>query len=159
MLLDRLNQFCNATAIGGATGRRLLGDVIDQNAGKTAPVLQDLGNSSDELWFVVEVAVAFTSGGAGTLQLEFVSDAQAAIAVDGTATEHFTSEVFALAALTVGARLVAIKVPAGDYERFLGVIGNVGTAAMTAGSLNAYFTKGPGGYAVGGNKFYPDAVN
>jgi len=39
------------------------------------------------------------------------------------------------------------------YERYLGVIQNVGTAALTAGAINAFLTLDPRGY-----KAYADNV-
>ena len=137
MLIDKSLEFADAVAIGGSTGRRLIGDVVDLG------VARDVGNLGGgmPLYLVVQVDTTFTSGGAGTLQLEFVSDAQAAIAVDGSATEHYTSSVIALGTLVAGYTLIIpLPLEAPAYERFLGVIGNVGTAAMTAGAVNAFIT-------------------
>ena len=147
MLMDKRTEFCSATVIGGSTGRRLLGDVIDLENQR------DIG-STDNVWLVVQVATTFTSGGAGTLQIELATDAAAAIAVDGSATEHITSATFALAALTAGTTLVQQLLPnEGDtpYERYLGIIGNVGSNAMTAGAINAFLTTQPPNH-----KAYPD---
>lgn len=140
MLMDQHATFAEAEAIGGSTGRRIIGDVIDlENA-------RDIG-SSDNIWLVVMVTTAFTSGGSGTLQLEFVSDAQAALATDGSATEHITSATFALAGLTAGTVLIRQALPleasGAPYERYVGLLGNVGTAAMTAGALTAFLTQNP----------------
>lgn len=147
MLMDKRTEFCSATVIGGSTGRRLLGDVIDLENQR------DIG-STDNVWLVVQVATTFTSGGAGTLQIELATDAAAAIAVDGSATEHITSATFALAALTAGTTLVQQLLPnegSTPYERYLGIIGNVGAAAMTAGAINAFLTTQPPNH-----KAYPD---
>ena len=40
------------------------------------------------------------------------------------------------------------------YERYLGIQQNVGTAALTAGAINAFLTFDPKGW-----KSVPDAVN
>jgi len=139
MLFDKRTTFAEDTAIGGSTGRRLIGDVID------------LGNARDigvsDIWLYVLLSVAATSGGSATLQLELASDAQAAIATDASATVHLTSPSFALAALTAGKQLMATKLPlevdGWPYERYLGLLGNVGTAALTAGSVTAFLTFHP----------------
>ena len=74
--------------IGGSTGRRLVGDVIDIGA------LRDIGAPSN-IWLVVQLQTAMTSGGSATVQIELASDAQAAIATDASATVHATSASFA----------------------------------------------------------------
>lgn len=140
MWLDDHNMFARSIAIGGSTGKRLIGDVIDTD------VARDVG-SSDNLFFVVQVQTTFTSGGSGTLAVELASDAQAAIAVDDSATTHILSGTYAMGELTAGATLLSVKLPretdAKLYERYLGVIADVGTAAMTAGALNAFLTVTP----------------
>ncbi len=150
MIMSKRDEFCAATAIGGSTGRRLLGDVVDLKTPR------NIGADSARPHLVVQVSQTFTSGGAGTLQLEFASDAAAAIAVDGSASVHFTSPAYSLAQLVAGRQLLSIPLPdeAGTpYERFIGIIGNVGTAAMTAGALNAFITLNPPN-----NKAYADGV-
>lgn len=150
MLMDQHATFAEGEAIGASTGRRIVGDVYDLEN------IRDIG-SSDNVWLVVQVATTFTSGGAGTLQLEFVSDAQAALATDGTATEHIVSPEFALADLTAGTVLIRQALPletsGAPYERYIGLLANVGTAAMTAGTLTAFLTQNPPSV-----KLYPNNV-
>jgi hypothetical protein len=135
MIIDKLNEFADATALStSGTGRALVGNVID--LGSTA---RDIGVGED-LYLVVQVDTAVTSGGAATVSFELASDAQAAIAADGTATVHFASAAIAKATLVAGYMVAAVKLPAGEYERYLGVLQNVGTAALTAGKVNAFLT-------------------
>jgi hypothetical protein len=140
MLLDRRTTFCENTAIGAGTGRRALGDAIDLQS------LRDIGADAN-VYLVVQMSVTATSGGAGTLQIELVTDAQDPPLVDGSATEHITSQVFALANLAAGAELIKMVLPiesqGATYERYLSIIANVGTAALTAGSINAFLTLQP----------------
>jgi hypothetical protein len=148
MLMDKRTQFASAEAIGGSTGRRLVGDVIDLGN------VRDIG-APNNIYLVVQLAVAMTSGGSATVQIELASDAQAAIAVDGSATVHLTSPEFAFDSKIVGDQLLVAPIPQefADtlYERYLGVIVNVGTAALTAGSINAFLTDKPPIH-----KSYPD---
>ena len=99
MLLDERNEFADAVALNtGAPGQFLLGDVIDLQALDSAGADlgspgQDLGGGGDNpIYLVITVDTAVT--GTGEVRFKLVSDAQAAIATDGTATEHVTSQDF-----------------------------------------------------------------
>lgn len=140
MILDERTEFCDATALntGAGIATFLIGDVLD-----TGAVVRDLG-AGEDLFFVVQVTTAVTSAGAATVQFHLASDAQAAIAVDGTASYHFSSAAFPTATLVAGYAAVAVKLPrAGTaYERYLGVLQTTGpaTVALTAGAVNAFLT-------------------
>lgn len=136
MILDERNEFADATALStSGTGRALVGDVIDLGA-----VSQDIGNGED-ITVVIQVDTAVTSAGAATVSFEVASDAAAAIATDGSASVHFASAAIPKATLVAGYTAVAVRLPAGTYERYLGILQNVGTAALTAGKINAFLTK------------------
>lgn len=150
MILDERNEFCDATALNtGAAGSYLLGDVIDLGA-----VPGDIGNGQP-LYLVIQVDTAATSGGSATGNFTLASDAQAAIATDGSATVHSTTGAIAVAALTAG-RTFCIPVPniGNTYERYLGILQTTAVAAFTAGKINAFLTLDPTGW-----RAYPDAVN
>ena len=139
MILDQRSTFAEAVAIGASTGRRLIGDVIDLGNAR------DIG-AANNLYLVVLVSTTATSGGSATAQVELVSDAQAAIAVDGSATVHVASGLVPVASMTAGHKLFQVVIPLeGDttYERYLGVIINAGTAAFTAGAVDAFLTMQP----------------
>lgn len=147
MILDERNEFLDATALStAATGRALIGDVIDLGT--------DGVNVVDGMTLVIIVDTAVTSAGAATVQFELASDAAAAIATDGSATVHITSADIAKATLVAGYRVLAVDLPQGTYERYLGVIQNVGTAALTAGAVSAFLTSGATAH-----KSFADAVN
>jgi hypothetical protein len=135
MILDKLGEFADATALDTAgTGRVLVGNVIDLS------VARDIGNG-EPMWLVIQVDTAVLSGGAATVSFELASDAQAAIAVDASETTHFASAAIPKATLVAGYQ-IAIPLPGENpaYERYLGIIQNVGTAALTAGKINAFLT-------------------
>jgi hypothetical protein len=135
MILDERNQFADATALStSATGRALVGDVIDLGS-----VSSDIGNGQP-LYLVIQVDTAVTSGGNATVSFELVSDAQAAIAVDGSASVHFATAAIPKATLVAGYVAAAVTLPMASYERYLGIVANVGTAALTAGKVNAFLT-------------------
>lgn len=147
MILDERTEFADATALStAATGRALVGDVIDTG--------NDGINYIDNLWLEIQIDTSVTSAGAATVSFELVSDAGAAIATDGSASLHFKSADIPKATLVAGYEAVCIQLPKGVYERYLGIIANVGTAALTAGKINAFLTPNPSAI-----KAFPDAVN
>lgn len=143
MILDERNEFCDATSLNtGAAGTYLIGDVIDLGAGTNF-------NDVDDLYLVIQVDTAVTSGGSATVQFALASDAQAAIATDGSATIHWQSAAIPKATLVAGYAVCKIEVPLGgapDYERYLGILQTTGTAALTAGKVNAFLTDNPNTY-------------
>lgn len=152
MILDERTEFCDATALNtGGAASYLVGDVIDLGA---TPTTQDLNGGADqELYFVVQIDTSVTSGGSGTYAFKLCSDAQAAIAVDGTQSIHFATALIAKATLVAGYRVCAVALPMGVYERYLGVVQETAVAAATAGKLNAFLTPNPGKFLS-----YPNAV-
>ena len=122
----------------GGTGSFLVGDVY--NLRKS----HDMGVAT-EFYAIIQVTEAVTSAGAATVQFKLVSDAQAAIATDGSASEHLITGAFALAGLGTGASVLRVKLPLQPpaYEQYLGVLAVVGTAALTGGSIAAYLTTDP----------------
>lgn len=142
MILDERSEFCDATALDtGGTGRTLVGDVMD--LGAVAP--GDIGNGQP-LYLVVQVTTDVTSAGAATVSFELASDAAAAIATDGSATEHVVTEAIGKADLVAGyTRVFPVGLVAA--ERYLGILQNVGVAALTAGAINAFLTADPHGWS------------
>jgi hypothetical protein len=149
MILDSRNEFADATALStSGTGLQLVGNVID-----TGAAARDLGEGED-LYLVVQVDTAVTSAGAATVDFQLASDAAAAIATDGSATVHASTGDIGKATLVAGYQR-AICLPKGStYERYVGILANVGTAAVTAGKVNVFLTKNPKGWTA-----YNDAVN
>lgn len=145
MLLDERTEFLDANSIAAAAGTALAGDVMD--LGATAPGL--LGHT-DALWFIIQTTTeVITAGAAGTVRFQLVSDAQAAIAVDGSATVHLDTGTLVTgnaasnsALLNVGGVILAARLPTGAvYERYLGVLVITATTTTTAGAVNAFLAK------------------
>lgn len=136
MITDKLTTFANGEALNtGVAGTYLVGDVIDMED------LRDLGQGNP-VYLVVTIQTTATSGGAATLQIQLASDAQAAIATDGSATVHVQSDAIAVASLAAGTSVLAIALPmeGNAYERYLGILQVTGTAAFTAGAIDAFLT-------------------
>lgn len=150
MLLDERTEFCDATALNtGAAGTYLVGDVIDLTN------VRDIG-VGQPLWLVIQVDTTATSGGSATGQFILASDAQAAIATDGSATVHFQTGAIPVATLVAGYAIASVALPQEPpaYERYLGILQVTGTAAFTAGKINAFLTVDKARV-----KHYADAVN
>lgn len=154
MILDERNEFADAESVAAAAGTALIGDVIDLEA-------TGLDLNQVDLYLVIQCSTSIITGGtAGTIQFKLASDAQAAIATDGTATEHFVTGTFvtdddALNELDAGDYAAIVKLPnAPDYERYLGILAVIGTTTVTAGAINAFLTPN-----VGKIRHYADASN
>lgn len=147
MIMDDLLEFADATALStAATGIANFGDIIDLGVTLVNPAVEPI-------YLVIQVDTAVTSGGSATVSFLLVSDATTTIATDGSATQHYASAAIPKATLVAGYQLV-VPLPVGAYERYLAVQQNVGTAALTAGKVNAFLTKDPKYWAA-----YADAVN
>lgn len=143
MILDERTEFADAVSVAAAAGTALIGDVIDlTNVG------YDIGIGED-IWVVVTTDTEIiTAGAAGTLNIQVASDAQAAIATDGTATIHLQSGALVTddsAAnddrFNAGGIILAARLPSGTYERYLGILAVTATTTTTAGKINAFLTK------------------
>lgn len=147
MIMDERTEFCDATAMStSGTGRALIGDVIDTGG--------DGINEVDDLFLCIQVTTDFDSSGDGaSVSFELASDAAAAIATNGTATEHVVTEAIAEADLVAGYERF-FPLPPGDYERYLGILQNVSGEALTAGAVNAFLTP-----MARRPKAFPDATN
>lgn len=148
MILDEYNEFCDADTLTTTTGTNLEGDVIDLGANNTR------FGDGQQVYCCIEVTTAVTSAGAATVQFQLASDAAAAIATDGSATILGETEAIGKATLVAGYKRV-IAIPPGVNERYLGILAVVGTAALTAGAINAFLTLDPPAEYLA----YPNAAN
>ena len=151
-IVDKAGEIADATALSTAgTGLALVGSQLDLSVVRnvSAP-----GNKP--LYLVISVDTAVLSAGSATVEFQLVSDSTAAIAVDGSATVHAKTGAIPKASLGGGVLVMVLALPSEPpaYERFLGLLQNVGTAALTAGKINAYLTAVPPGQ----NRSYPDAT-
>lgn len=158
MIMDERTEFADAVSVAAAAGTALIGDVIDLGAAH-----RDIGNG-EPLYLVITVDTEIITGGAaGTLQFQLASDAQAAIATDGSATVHYASRLFVTddaaandAQMNAGGVPVCVAIPweGAVYERYLGILAVTATTTTTAGKINAFLTHDPAkwaAYAEGAN--------
>lgn len=159
MIMDERTEFADAASVAAAAGTALVGDVIDSGT-----VARDLGEGAD-IWLVITCDTEIITGGsAGTIQFILASDAQAAIATDGSATAHYTSRAFVTddaaandTQMNAGEVIVAVPLPkeGAVYERYLGILVTIATTTVTAGKINAFLTLDP----PHGKKVYAEGAN
>ena len=156
MILDARNEFADATSVAAAAGTALIGNVIDLS------VARDLGNGEAPYLVITTDTEIITGGSAGTINFALASDAQDAIATDGSASIHFRTADFVTddsAAnsdqLNAGGVIACVKLPVEGvvYERYLGILATIGTTTVTAGKINAFLTMNPSKW-----KAYADAI-
>ena len=150
MMHDKLTTFAKATALNtGGAGTYLVGDVIDLQSST------DIGQGHP-LFLVLNIKTTATSGGAATAVFSLASDAQAAIATNGTATVHVASGVRALASMSAGSNVMKVIIPmeGNVYERYVGILQTTAGAAFTGGTIDAFLTINPSGW-----KALPEGMN
>tara|TARA_R110000787_G_scaffold97868_12_gene201636 strand:+ start:1998 stop:2474 length:477 start_codon:yes stop_codon:yes gene_type:complete len=158
MWLDERTEFADDVDVSASAGTALIGDVIDSS------VARDLGNGQP-VYLVIRTGGTeiITGGSAGTLAFKLVSDAAAAIATDGTATEHLVTDTFVTddaavnsALFNVGGTIFfgALPLEGPAYERYIGILAVTATTTTTAGTVNAFLTIDAAGW-----KSYADATN
>lgn len=147
MILDKYGEFADDLSVAAAAGIALIGDVIDLHEGR------DIGNSGP-IYLVIQTGSEeiITGGAVGTIKFQFVSDAQAAIATDGSATVHFDTGTFVTDdaaanddAMNIGGNIAIFMLPQQGrvYERFIGILAEIATETVTEGKINAFLTLDP----------------
>lgn len=134
MYLDSLLEMSDAQAV---TATAISTNVIDLGP-ITDNALRDIG-AGEDVYLVLSVDTTFTAAGAATLTAALVSDSTVNLATSPT-THATVLNAAAVATLLAGLQ-VAIKLPPGNYEQYLGIQYTVATGPMTAGKINAFLTK------------------
>lgn len=137
MILDERTEFADAVACtGNAAATAVLGDVIDLGA---TPTTRDLANGEPIYCVLVVDTAVEAAGGAANVTFKLVSDSTDNLTT--SPTTHWTSGAVAKGTLVAGYVIGAFALPAGSYERYLGVTFTPDTNNTTAGKINAFLTK------------------
>lgn len=153
MILDSNLAFAStATSVGTPNNTTVnVGDIID--LGGTPNNLA----AGEAMALVVNIIAAVTSGGAATVRFKVVSDATTTIAVDGTATEHGSTDDLAIAGMTAGTQYVIPLVNGSTFERYLAFqVTETASQALTGGTVQAHLV--PLSH-VQSTRSYADAAN
>ncbi len=146
MLIDKLGTFSWETAVTVDA----ISDVIDllsvsgslnagDTGGPTANLIRDIG-AGTPLYLHILVTTTFAKAGANpTLTVTLESDSAADLAT--SATVHWTSAAEDETTMVAG-RWIAkgVAIPAGAYERYLGLRYTTGTDDFTTGKLSAWLS-------------------
>jgi hypothetical protein len=146
MILDEFNEFADNVSVAAIASTALIGDVIDLGG-----TTQDIGNG-EQVYLVIQTGDTeiITGGNAGTIEFQLVSDDAAAIAIDGSASIHFSTGALVTddaavndSRLNIGGTIAIVALPWGTYERYLGILAVIATTTVTAGKINAFLTCTP----------------
>lgn len=125
MILDKLLMFSEAQAVTASAAST---DVID--LGPIDGTRRDIGVGYPlEFWTTVNTTAAAAGAATVNVQLQTSPD-------NATWATIYDSGALALAALTIGKRVVSAKVPAG-VQKYLRVNYSVGTGPLTAGAFTS----------------------
>lgn len=146
-ILDERTEFCDAQSLNtGAAATYNIGDQVDLGFDG-----RGIGEAGDNLYLVIQVATGITAGSAGTVKFQLASDSTSTLATNGTQSIHLETRAFTTGTGTGTTTLkpgtvlgvFAIPIEGVVYERYLGVQQVTGTAALTAGAVDAFLTPTP----------------
>lgn len=140
MILDKELNFSIAQAVTATAISTNVVDLYPLGSSVATNTTRDIG-TGEELYLVVQTKVAATdSGSDATLTVSLESDSTADLAT--SATVHYTTGALAFAAFSpAGTVLAMVRLPAGNYERYVGVRYTVASGPLTAGTFDAFIVK------------------
>lgn len=149
MILDAFQQFDSAANLAQPVGTYPSTNVLDYGVVSGVPSsangggARDMGIGDDPaLKLLVIATTAFTSGGAGTLQVSIQGAPDNGAGSPGAFTTWWSSPAYALATLALGARLLDMDFPRPPdgvaIPRYVRLLYTVAGATFTAGTLEAF---------------------
>jgi len=150
MLIDTNLEFSDSQAVTSTAISEDVYDILSIAAGGGSVGINggattvDLGQAADDLFLVVQTAVACTdSGSDATLAITLESSDAAGL---GSSTVHFSTGAMAFATFSpAGTRLITTRLPHGLYKRYIGLRYTVASGPLTAGAFDAFLTTDPAG--------------
>lgn len=140
MILDKFLEFSDAQAVTSTAISTNVVDLAPLGNGVGTNTVRDIGSGEDVYLIVRTVEAATDSGSDATLTVTLESDSTENLATSPTV--HFSTGALAFAAFSpAGAQVCSIKLPAGDYERYVGVRFTVASGPLTGGKFDAFLVK------------------
>jgi hypothetical protein len=139
MIMDKFLEFSDAQAVTATAISTNVVDLYPLGNNQVTNLTRDIGTGED-IYLVVNTVVAATDASSdATLVITLESDDNTSLS---SPTVHYTSATLAFAAFSpANTELVKIKLPAGNYERYLGVRFTVAAGPLTAGNFDAFLVK------------------
>lgn len=144
MILDKLLEFSDAQAVTATAISTNVADLYPLGNNVSTNLTRDIGTGED-LYLVVSTDVAITDTSSdATLTITLESDDNVGLT---SATTHWSSGALAFATFSpAGTQVARIKLPGGQYERYLGVRYTVANGPFLTGALSAFIVKDAQGY-------------
>ncbi len=137
MYVDSQLELSDSQAV---TSTAISSNVIDLLAPNSAGpnLLLDIGQGESLYLFVATVVAATDTGSDATLTLTLETDTAVGL---GSSTVLLSSGPIPFATFSpAGARLLAARIPAADFKRYLGLRYTVANGPLTAGAFDAVIT-------------------
>lgn len=128
-MLDVNTKLSAAQAPTGSTGDIASTNIYDNGSANSSDV-----GMTEEIWLNVVCSTTATSGGSATVQAVLQDSADAS-----TWADVLVGPSFAVANVTAGVTLLQTQPPVGT-RRYLRVVYRIGTASLTAGKFEAFFS-------------------
>lgn len=146
MYVDKQTEFSDSQALTATAISTNVLDIFSTLAGGTTNAAAvspnariDIGSGPGDLYLVVSTAVALTGGTTPTLTITLESADDAGLTTN--AQVHYSTSALAQAAFTTaGTTLVAIRLPAGLYRRYVGIRYTITGGPLGAGAVDAFLT-------------------
>ena len=136
MYVDKQAEFSDSQAVTATAISTNVMDLVSNASGKNP--IRDIGTGQDVYLVVLTTVAATDAGSDATLAVTLESDDNVGLA---SPTTHFSTGTLAFAAFSpAGTVIAAIKLPSGNYERYLGVRYTVAAGPLTAGQFDAFLT-------------------
>lgn len=134
-IMDYFNEFSDAQAV---TSTAISTNVIDLGP-VTDNATRDLG-IGDPLWLVIQTNTACTDAG-DDATVAFTLETADNEALSSNAVVHYTTGALAFAVYKdAGTTVVCVRLPSGNYKRYMGVRYTVASGPLTAGKFDAFLT-------------------
>lgn len=141
MILDSQLEFSDAQAVTATAISTNVYDLFTEGVGGgttfSPNTRLDVG-AGEPIWLIVSTAVTATDTSSdATLTVSLVTADNAALSTNAE-TVYTTSALAFATFATAGTRLVAVRLPAYNYRRYLGVNYTVASGPLTAGAFDAF---------------------
>ena len=150
MYVDKQMEFSDAQAVTSTAISSNVYDILSKTTGgatisSVTPgnTRLDLGGQFQDLYLVIQTAVAITDAGSdATLVATFETADDVGLSTNNTVLLSSGTLAFATYA-TAGSQILVAKLPSALYRRYIGVRYTVASGPFTAGAIDAFITTTP----------------